>query len=125
YTQLEIIIVNDQPTADFSSTLNGTTINFQNNSTGATEYLWDFGDGNDSDEENPSHTYDETGEYTVTLTAMNDCGSETIEYVINIADVPQAAFTADVTLGCHPLTVQFTDNSVNAESWLWSFPGGT
>lgn len=36
-------------------------------------YLWDFGDGNTSTEENPSHTYELAGSYTVTLT-ITDTG---------------------------------------------------
>ncbi len=36
--------------------------------------LWDFGDGGTSTEQNPSHTYDKEGIYTVTLTVLDDCG---------------------------------------------------
>lgn len=41
-------------------------------------YRWDFGDGNDSTEANPIHTYQTAGEYTVTLTVTNAAGRETI-----------------------------------------------
>ncbi len=125
YTQIQFIIVNTVPTVDFSSTINGTTVSFSNNSTGATEYLWDFGDNTTSTEPNPEHTYAETGDYTVTLTATNECGSVTTTQSITILDTPTAAFSADVTIGCFPLTVQFTDESINAETWEWSFPGGS
>ncbi len=40
-----------------------------------TSWLWDFGDGNTSDIQNPTHTYDVTGEYTIKLTAINEHGS--------------------------------------------------
>ena len=36
-----------------------------------------------------------------------------------------AGFTADVTEGCTGMEVSFTDNSVGATSWSWTFPGGT
>jgi PKD repeat protein len=39
--------------------------------------LWDFGDGATSTEEDPSHVYSAAGEYTVTLTAENECGCDT------------------------------------------------
>lgn len=44
---------------------------FDNQTTGAVTYLWEFGDGNLADEENPIHAYEFPGEYTVTLTAWN------------------------------------------------------
>jgi PKD repeat protein len=36
-----------------------------------TSWIWDFGDGTSSDEQNPSHTYKTNGSFTVTLTAKN------------------------------------------------------
>lgn len=46
-------------------------IQFENQTTGAVSYLWEFGDGGLADEENPIHLYEEPGEYNVTLTAWN------------------------------------------------------
>jgi len=43
-----------------------------------TSWLWDFGDGNTSTLQNPVHTYDTAGSYTVTMTATNECGSDTV-----------------------------------------------
>ena len=53
------------------------TIRFVNNSTGADSYLWDFGDGTTSKDENPEHEYAVFGEYQVTLTATksNACST--------------------------------------------------
>jgi len=48
-----------------------TTFNF---STGAPEYLWDFGDGGSSTEKEPKYTYKVEGKYDVTLIAINDHG---------------------------------------------------
>lgn len=45
-----------------------------------TSWLWDFGDGNTSTQENPVHTYYVQGMYTVTLTATNRYGSSTAVY---------------------------------------------
>ena len=44
----------------------------------ATSWLWDFGDGATSSEQNPSHQYTEAGQYTVSLTASNVGGSDTM-----------------------------------------------
>jgi PKD repeat protein len=43
-----------------------------------TGWLWDFGDGGSSTEQNPAHTYTATGTYTVTLTVSNTVGADTV-----------------------------------------------
>lgn len=51
---------------------------------GPTSWLWDFGDGDTSTSQNPTHEYEDAGVYTVTLTATNVVGSddeEKIDYV--------------------------------------------
>lgn len=54
------------------------TVNFTDESTGdVIGWLWDFGDGNTSNVQNPQHTYTQPGLYTVTLTASNPSGSNT------------------------------------------------
>lgn len=53
-------------------------VSFINASTGASAYLWQFGDGNTSEEASPNHTYSNGGEYEVTLIAMNDFGGDTL-----------------------------------------------
>jgi PKD repeat protein len=69
---------------------NGTAeINVKNNSTGARFYEWDFGDGNSSNLENPTHYYNSPGIYNVSLTASFDttasCSKEYSKY-INVLD---------------------------------------
>jgi beta propeller repeat protein len=90
---------------------------------------WEFGDGTTSTEQNPTHTYNETGQYTVTLTAKNMLGSNAITKYnfINIANgvLPVVSFSSNVTEGYAPLSVQFTDQSQNAAQWDWEFGDGT
>lgn len=43
---------------------------------GPFSFKWDFGDGQSSSEQNPSHTYDKVGEYTATLTVSNQKGNK-------------------------------------------------
>ena len=43
-----------------------------------TSWSWTFGDGADSTEQHPTHTYTQTGVYTVTLTVSNTAGSHTM-----------------------------------------------
>ena len=64
--------------------LEGGTATFQNTSTGATSFFWDFGDGTFSEEENPMHTYSESGTYDVTLIASTECKQDTITATITV-----------------------------------------
>lgn len=124
-TQTDYIIVNTVPTAGFSSSVNGNSASFTNSSSNATSYSWDFGDNMSSTETDPVHVYANDGDYTVVLTATNDCGSVTTSQVVSIVSAPTAGFSANVTSGCAPLTVQFTnESSANAVSFEWDFPGG-
>ncbi|HOW14101.1 PKD domain-containing protein, partial [Methanosarcina sp.] len=63
--------------ADVTSGNAPLTVNFTDQSTGTpTSWLWDFGDGTNTTEQNPSHIYTSTGTYSVSLTVSNDDGSD-------------------------------------------------
>jgi len=116
------------PVADFDADPDSgyapLTVQFTDNSqNNVNAWFWEFGDGATSTEQNPMHTYQEIGTYTVTLTVTNDCGSDSASAPINaICLEPVANFTADPESGYAPLTVQFTDTSLNnVTSWLWDF----
>lgn len=83
---------------------------FANGSCHATSYIWEFGDGNTSTDENPNHQYDQPGVYTVTLTAINDCGQDTATGQILVVGEPVASFTPelDSDSGCTPLSGTFS-----------------
>lgn len=61
-------------------------IQFQNCSKNAISYTWDFGDGQTSTEENPTHLYALEGNYTITLKSKNEEGEE--EQTTDLAKVP-------------------------------------
>ncbi len=73
------------PVADFDFVLSGFTASFTNLSTEAEIFSWDFGDGFNSYEENPVHTYDAALVYTASLTVINNCEisftSKTFEFL--------------------------------------------
>ncbi len=52
-----------------------------------TSWHWDFGDGDTSVLQNPSHTYATGGQYSVTLTATNFCGSSTKTFLVNTSGI--------------------------------------
>ena len=65
------------------------TVNFTDSSSGATSWAWDFGDGNTSTSQNPSHTYQANGTYVVTLSINGGACevTETLEvYVVGIEE---------------------------------------
>lgn len=64
--------INDVTSKFNTQQINANSFQFTNLSHNATTYFWDFGDGNTSVEENPVHTYLNTGNYTVQLTT-NAC----------------------------------------------------
>ena len=107
------------------------TVRFNDTSDASpTVWYWNFGDGTNSTEQNPVHTYTNGGRYNVSLRAWNDLGSDTAErtgYIIARSPaVPVAGFTASPTTGPAPLRVQFNDTSKNIPTgWFWEFGDGS
>jgi PKD repeat protein len=62
------------------------TIYFTYTGEGAMAWLWDFGDGATSTEENPTHVYSSSGTYTVTLTVINADGATTAQQDVEIVN---------------------------------------
>ncbi len=115
------------PMANFTLTGTGhgcTDINvyFQNTSQNADGYLWQFGDGNNSTVESPIHYYGQAGVYDVSLTVYRgSCISTfTMPHAVRV-DTAHADFSFTLDGICLPITVQFTDLSVNPVSWNWHF----
>ena len=132
YISVDLTIPVASFTANSTSGPEPLTVNFTDTSTNSpTEWYWSFGDGDTSSDQNVTHTYTSTGTYTVELTAYNSAGSNitsALDYITVVSDTvtPEVSFTADVTQGTVPLTVQFTDTSENSPtSWLWSFGDGS
>jgi gliding motility-associated-like protein len=77
-----VVEVSDPGTAEFTSdpsfpvqmSIPNTHVQFIDMSQNATSWVWNFGDGGVSDQENPTHTFQVPGEYTVTLTITNEDG---------------------------------------------------
>jgi len=69
---------------DTNECLAPCTVSFRNTSENADIYHWDFGDGITSSLENPSHTFEDKGEYLVSLIAISNNKSDTTETSINV-----------------------------------------
>jgi PKD repeat protein len=111
------------PTAGFSSNSTGMDVTFTNTSTNAQSWLWDFGDGDTSTLQNPSHTFGSPGWYTITLIATNPCSAnDTLtDSVLVCVDPMAGVFT---TSNLNSPTVSFIDGSSNATNWNWDFGDG-
>ena len=124
-TLTDYVTVTTGPSAGFSQTNDQLTYSFMNSSSNEDSYTWDFGDTNTSNEENPTHIYDEDGMYTVILVVSNACGTSEFSMLVNVVSSVTAGFSANSTAGCADLVVEYSDNSTsNATSWMWNFPGG-
>ncbi|MCU1349646.1 MAG: cell surface protein, partial [Acidobacteria bacterium] len=77
------------PTASFTplttSPVAGQPVGFRDQSTDATSWSWNFGDGGASSLQNPTHTYALAGIYTVTLTVTNATSSSTTAQALTVA----------------------------------------
>lgn len=123
FIKIELI---DSPIPDFDFTTTDREVTFNNLSQHSNEYHWSFGTGDSTTIENPVFTYQEDGQYYVTLTATNSCGSFELSKFVSIGTLPTAEFEMTETEGCSPLTVEFTNNSSsNTSGFLWLFEGGT
>ncbi|WP_157243372.1 PKD domain-containing protein, partial [Algoriphagus resistens] len=104
------------------------TVDFEDLSVGAESWDWDFGDGNTSTDQNPSHIYENPGVYAVALTTTGGSCSKTITKTNYIQVIgPDVDFSSDITEGCGPLTVAFTNSTIGSApiiGWAWDFGDG-
>ncbi len=106
------------------------TVTFDSStSTGSiSSYTWDFGDGvGFSNEPNPSYTYNNAGDYLVTLTLADAQGVTSLsQTTISVTSALQASFVANPTSGTTPLTVTFDSSASTGSisSYTWDFGDG-
>lgn len=126
-----IIIEPPLPIANFSGSGEGCsplTINFVDSSQYSTSWLWNFGDGNTSTQQNPSYTYYGAGTYSVQLTVSGPGGIDSLIKIDSVTVQPRATafFTHAPTLVYVPTQpVQFYNLSSDADSFIWDFGDGS
>jgi len=102
------------------------SIQFTNQSSGASSYKWYFGDGNSSTSENPIHTYTNEGNYDVKLVLFGgSCGNDSItksQYIkIDVPNAPTATGASSQT----PASVTLTASGTGTINWYDAPTGGT
>ena len=129
----QIISLSSKPTASFtvnslSQCLDNNRFSFTNNSTAVlgAVYYWTFGDGTVSQDVNPIKLYSLPGVYTVRLfvTNPNGCKDSTLN-TVTVVNKPTASFTVPSNVCTSNNTFTFTNTSVGASSYTWSFGDGT
>lgn len=131
------ITVHPTPKTEFSSDVTEDcqplTVQFSDlssNLSSQTSYNWNFGTGDQSNEKNPSHTFSQSGSYTVSLKVTNDAmcyNTKTYTDYIKVHDVPTADFTPNPQQTVlEEANIAFTNHSTGNESFssLWSFGDG-
>jgi PKD repeat protein len=119
------------PVSNFAAVVvEGLSVQFNDASTNTpTGWLWDFGETENKAVQNPKHTYQNPGNYSVKLTATNADGSNQVTKVIPVTVTapvkPTANFSSAVPNAGSPLGLQFTDQSSGSPtSWAWDFGDG-
>ncbi|MFL9483488.1 PKD domain-containing protein [Chitinophagaceae bacterium LWZ2-11] len=138
-TKVDYIHVYDKPVVNFSASPGAGCVPFpvvfvDHSTPGSgsiTKYTWDFGDGNISNDVQPTHIYSVAGNYGVTLTVTNSAGCTVSKQQSPLitASTSKAAYDYSYVNACQtPTTVIFNNKSTATQSISsqWSFgDGGT
>ncbi len=128
-TEKTIEIIPNLPVVSYGPSSEGCpalTVEFYSETLDATNFFWEFGDGNVSADANPVHTYYTAGEYNVVLTVTGP-GGQTIkdDLIVNVYPEPTAFFEAYPKVVTIPgQSVTFANKSVEADNYVWDFGNG-
>lgn len=114
-------------TCDQTSGIAPLTVKFISTSTGEISiHKWDFGDGDESTDTNPIHTYRDPGSYKAALTVEGYGGNDSKSQAITVSTPPpEARFSCDKSSGEAPLTINFVSTSTGViNSYSWNFGDG-
>jgi PKD repeat protein len=126
-TYIEVVLP-PIPVADWVPDTTGCTpltVQFRNLSEGGESYIWDFGNGAFSEEENPLYTYYIPGIYLVKLTVTNIAGQDIHEGTISVYRNPIVIFDAyPINIVNNDQIVRFYNYTEHGFTYLWDFGDG-
>lgn len=104
-------------------------VRFNNSTSGATNYRWDFADGTPpiittNNETKVVHTFTEPGDYDVQIDISNGCTDTTVFRQITVYAKPKAIFTTNEAVYCLGDTVRVNNISTNATNYRWFWGDG-
>lgn len=118
-----VVVDGVKPTTAFTNTTGSLVITFTNTSQNGDSYYWQFGDGTNSTEKSPVHTYASPGKYNVILKVNSAAGYSTTSTKVVPASVPAVA---DFTLASNFETNGvFSNTSLAADAVVWDFGDNT
>ncbi len=130
------VIVYANPNSDFATQVTGLgQVSFTNFSTGATGYVWNFGDGTTSTIKDPVHQYAQSGDYLVRLMAVNSNGCLSVidkNIAVSTSTDLSADFSVNTSVQCldnnsfvfkNKSTITTPNHSIS--NYAWSFGDGT
>ncbi|MGI9605871.1 MAG: PKD domain-containing protein [Acidimicrobiales bacterium] len=118
-TTVEVVVAR-KPDADFSHSSAGLTVDFTDESEDATSWNWQFDDGTASDQQHPTHKFEEPGTYNVTLTVSNAGGSDDVTRRVRVR-LREPTVDIDCSRDRFIITCDGS-GSKNAASYAWSAP---
>lgn len=117
----------------FGDQLSGCTphlVTFSNSSVGASQLIWNFGDGSPiittpNSQNIVTHIFNAAGVYNVSIRLQNDCSDTIINRTVSVYDPPTAAFSVVPDRLCTNQAVTVTNTSSNANSYEWFWGDAT
>ncbi len=105
-------------------------VSFTDNSIGGYSYYWDFGNGNTSTNQNPQTVFNNNTNndttYTVKLVVYSTYGCvDSVNHTVTVKPKPNSNFSDNSIPDCSPLTVNFTNSSTGAVSYVWDYNDGS
>ncbi len=128
---VDTIKIYTSPTANFNgvnvcynqtSIFTDQSIDFNNDT--IQQWIWNFGDGNGTSNQNATHVFAAAGSYDVQLIINTIYCTDTINQTIEVYPLPTSFFNTNVNTGCSPLQVDFTNSSSGASTYNWNFGDG-
>ena len=103
-----------------------SSVSFTNQTTGASSYNWQFGDGTSTSTQSPTHSYSDTGVFVIKQIATTQFGcKDSTSKNTYVIENPISNFTTLPNKGCAPLSVQFKNTSAGqAVTYNWDFGNG-
>ena len=129
YDSVDLVVLPYPVITATSDTSNGCIplpVNFSSTVNSVGYYLWDFGDGNTSTVDNPTHTYTSDGYYSVNVRFEDFSGCvDSFDFDIIPHPVPSPSFIPIQLDTCVlPINYNFQNNSIGASSYNWDFGDG-